>query len=124
MGMIHSQDWRGGDENLQKPLSITEEVQICAPQLLHMAYDGSPLWFNGWILENKFEQENAKFQNFECYMREPREITDPEAWTMGQSNKCCLSGLQTFEFTKEEKQTLKTIFQFAVDAGASSSNIK
>lgn len=31
-----------------------ENYTICAPQILHLGMNGKPLWFNGWLLENKF----------------------------------------------------------------------
>ena len=94
------------------------KVTICAPQLLHMAYDGSPLWFNGWIVENKFEKDSSRLQKFERYMREPTKITHPEAWELGKNNMCCLSGLETFEFTGNETRVLNTIVRIATDVGA------
>jgi hypothetical protein len=94
------------------------KVTICAPQLLHMAYNGSPLWFNGWIVENKFNKVDSRLQKFERYMREPAEITHPEAWKLGKDNICCLSGLETFEFTRNETNVLNTGFQIALDVGA------
>lgn len=36
------------------------EYTICSPQLLHMGLDGSPLWFNGWLLKSKFASEDKK----------------------------------------------------------------
>lgn len=39
---------------------------ICAPQLLHLDTNGKPLWFNGWLLHNKFAEKSKKrFANFE-----------------------------------------------------------
>jgi hypothetical protein len=117
----------------QHPLSATEEkpeldadlaeveaknVTICAPQVVHFGRDGDPLWFNGWILLNKFDKKHTKAGDFEMYMKEPREITEPEAWKLGEHNMCCLTGYNTFSFTKEEQETLRIIIEIAKDVGA------
>jgi hypothetical protein len=31
------------------------DVKLCSPQMLHMGDDNAPLWFNGWILDSKYE---------------------------------------------------------------------
>lgn len=32
----------------------SDNYTICAPQILHLGLTGKPLWFNGWLLEDKF----------------------------------------------------------------------
>lgn len=60
---------------------------ICAPQLLHLGTDGKPLWFNGWLLHNKFAEKSKKrFANFDHYLAEPRDVREPGAWQLAESN--------------------------------------
>jgi alpha 1,3-mannosyltransferase len=108
------------DEELPRPDTEAEDknVTICAPQVLHFAADGDPLWFNGWILNNKFDKKHAKAGEFEVYMREPRDITEPEAWKLGEHNMCCLTGAHTTPFNEEELKIVKTIIEIAKDVGA------
>lgn len=61
-----------------------EMYTICAPQLLHLDRSGRPLWFNGWLLPNKFDKgKNREPSRFEAFLREPREIRDPGACNCG-----------------------------------------
>jgi len=90
----------------QEPSNYT----ICAPQLLHLDVNGKPLWFNGWLLHNKFaDKAKKRFANFDHYLAEPRDIREPGAWQLAQSNMCCLTTDpdKKFEFTAEEKAILK-----------------
>jgi len=113
---------RAPDETLELEEIEATNVTICAPQVLHFARDGSPLWFNGWILNNKFDKKHAKAGEFEVFMREPKEITEPEAWKLGEHNMCCLTGVHTTVFNEEEKETLKMIVDIARDVGAYDKN--
>ncbi|KAI0477129.1 hypothetical protein GGR56DRAFT_635969 [Xylariaceae sp. FL0804] len=46
--------------------------RICAAQLLHLDAAGAPLWFNGWIEENKFaEGSSRRVAAFDSYLVEP-----------------------------------------------------
>lgn len=93
---------------------------ICAPQLLHLDREGKPLWFNGWLLENKFAEKNKKrFARFEHYLVEPRKVREPGAWQLADSNLCCLTTDldKTFEFSVEEKKTLAMIMKRAEEMG-------
>ncbi|KAJ3495462.1 hypothetical protein NLG97_g3382 [Lecanicillium saksenae] len=65
---------------------------ICAPQLLHLAKDGRPLWFNGGLLDNKFaEKKDRILGNFSEYVAEPAVVT-PATWQLLGGNKACLTG--------------------------------
>lgn len=96
----------------------TDNATICAPQLLHISREGNPLWFNGWILSNKFDKERSPIAQLEMFMKEPTEYQDPESWTIGESNNCCLRNTETFEFTEQEKLAIGTILRTAFQVGA------
>jgi len=97
---------------------------ICAPQLLHLDRDGRPLWFNGWILDNKFTDSNtAKVKDlskFDVFMAE--KLTDGSTgdWTLEQNNMCCLQGSRedVQQFTKGEREVLDMILGVAKEVGA------
>lgn len=95
---------------------VTGQIEICSPQLLHMTRDGSHLWFNGWIAENKVDR-NSKFVQFKSYMRESNSARKSDEWDLGLNNMCCLSGHKFSNFTEEEKITLDAIAQTAIEVG-------
>nr|BAJ98975.1 predicted protein [Hordeum vulgare subsp. vulgare] len=93
---------------------------ICAPQLLHLDYEGKPLWFNGWLLDNKFaDKKQKKFGKFEHYLIEPRDVRDPGAWQLEESNMCCLTTDAPLkrDFSPEERSILAMMIQQAKDVG-------
>jgi alpha 1,3-mannosyltransferase len=96
----------------------SENITICAPQLLHLTRAGIPLWFNGWILANKFEKEKSPIAELEMYMKEPDHYMEPESWTIGESNSCCLRAEEANLFTDEEKETISMILRKAREVGA------
>ena len=98
--------------------TFSENVTMCAPQLLHISRDGSPLWFNGWILANKFEKQKSPIAELEIFMKEPEEYMEPESWTIGESNSCCLRNVDTYEFTSREQNALRIILEVAFKVGA------
>ena len=51
-------------------------------------------------------------------MKEPEVYMEPESWTIGESNSCCLRHTETFEFTPREKRAIETILQVAFKVGA------
>ncbi|KAF3271378.1 hypothetical protein TWF970_010260 [Orbilia oligospora] len=102
-----------------------EKFTICAPQLLHLDRDGKPLWFNGWILNNKFEEKKKqrKANNFQFYLREnPKPDLDTiggqDQWQLQENNICCLTTNQNSQFSSEETGTLTMILDLAYKAGA------
>ena len=109
--------------DLQDVLEYNEEPSnytICAPQLLHLDLEGKPLWFNGWLLHNKFADKTKKrFARFESYLMEPREIREPGAWQLAESNMCCLTTDpdKKFEFSPKERATLDMIMKRAHEMG-------
>lgn len=103
------------------PESMMEtNYTICAPQLLHLDRQGKPLWFNGWILENKFTEPGQlpSLSSFNAYMREKREDDSYGDWTLQESNMCCLRSDKLHKFTAKEKDTLKMIVATAREVGA------
>ncbi|KAF7183913.1 hypothetical protein CNMCM7691_004335 [Aspergillus felis] len=81
-----------------------EMYTICAPQLLHLDRSGRPLWFNGWLLPNKFDKDkNLEPSRFEAFIREPRELRDPGAWQLRENNICCLTSEHRGEFSLDER---------------------
>ena len=121
---------RDEDQDQQSDRSIQEidnasesssapNFTICAPQLLHLDTEGKPLWFNGWILNNKFaDHKHADNSKFEAYLKEPSEISDPEAWQLAEDNRCCLTASEQYQFTDEETQTLDMIIDVAAKVAA------
>lgn len=100
--------------------STPDNYTICAPQLLHLDIHGKPLWFNGWLLHNKFADKRKKaFAKFQHYLIEPRDIREPGAWQLAESNMCCLTTDhdKMFTFSREEKATLQMIMDRAQAMG-------
>ncbi|PHH85346.1 hypothetical protein CDD83_567 [Cordyceps sp. RAO-2017] len=94
---------------------------MCAPQLLHLDLDRRPLWFNGWLLENKFaETDKRRFSKFEHFLIEPRDGRQPEAWQLKENNLCCLTAETRFKgtFTLEEEKALNMMLELAREANA------
>lgn len=94
-------------------------VSICSPQLLHLDVAGRPLWFNGWLLPNKFSDDpHLQPVDFESFMVEPKEIKDPGPWELKLNNVLCLSSEHYSNFTTAEKATLDTTIKIAKRVGA------
>jgi alpha 1,3-mannosyltransferase len=96
------------------------DFTICSPQLLHLDLEGKPLWFNGWLLDNKFaDKKQKKFGKFEHYLIEPRDIREPGAWQLEESNMCCLTTDATLkrDFSQKEKEILNMMIAQAKEVG-------
>ncbi|KAF3918401.1 hypothetical protein ABW20_dc0105463 [Dactylellina cionopaga] len=107
----------------EEQVPVKDKRTICAPQLLHLDLEGKPLWFNGWILSNKFESKKSrKANNFSNYLREngkpDQESGLPDQWQLQENNICCLTTYEAFPFTAEESQALIMILELAHEAGA------
>jgi hypothetical protein len=89
------------------------DLTICAPQLLHLGRNKRPLWFNGWLYENKYAETKRTFGEFDVFMEEPKENLDPGAWQLEENNICCLSNVATRDFTKEETEWLGELVKMA-----------
>ncbi|KAK6527895.1 hypothetical protein TWF281_009160 [Arthrobotrys megalospora] len=128
MGELKEQDPKPTDGAVTPPEGETpppEKFTVCAPQLLHLDRDGKPLWFNGWILNNKFEEKKKqrKANNFQFYLREnPKPDLDTiggqDQWQLQENNVCCLTTNEHSSFTTEESSTLAMILDLAYQAGA------
>lgn len=86
-------------------LSIpSKEYTVCAPQLLHLDRMGRPLWFNGWLLQNKFAAVGAKRPaKFEAYVREEGRVPN---WRLREGNVACLTSSKMFTLSQEESAVL------------------
>lgn len=94
---------------------------LCSPQLLHLSLDGTPLWFNGWLLDNKFaDKHKKKFGTFVHYLIEPREVREPGAWQLHENNECCLTtdADKMRVFSKQERGVLERMMKRAREVGA------
>ncbi|BFZ61966.1 hypothetical protein YB2330_003045 [Saitoella coloradoensis] len=95
---------------------------ICSPQLLHLDRDGTPLWFNGWLAPNKFDDvptpaaalspSRKSALHFESWLKEPGE------WELLDSNICCLTSEERTEFTEGEKEVLGMMIRVAKEVEA------
>jgi hypothetical protein len=107
-----------------KSSSSKQNFTVCAPQLLHLDTDGKPLWFNGWLLRNKFaDKKKKKTGEFEVYMVEPKpgeegEESDEDAWKLIDDNICCLTAEKTVDFSADERETLNMLVEMTKEAGA------
>ncbi|KKZ61503.1 hypothetical protein EMCG_03904 [[Emmonsia] crescens] len=92
---------------------------ICAPQLLHLDTNGLPLWFNGWLLSNKYADGNErKPAEFEVYMVEPTRPGNVDAWKLTESNICCLTADRTFPVDGSDQETMRMLIDLAKEVGA------
>lgn len=97
---------------------------ICAPQLLHLDRDNRPLWFNGWILDNKFDVDHPRLSTFDSFMLEHKDTRAYPDWRLEENNLCCLISDRVYKFTKEEKEALEGIADIAKDVGALKARIE
>lgn len=106
-------------EDVKDTIKKPDNYTICAPQLLHLDREGRPLWFNGWLLPNKFEPgKDQVAANFEAFLPEPREVREPTPWQLMESNVCCLTANYYSEFTREERDVLEMIIDLGRRSGA------
>lgn len=99
-----------------------ETYTICSPQLLHLDLSGKPLWFNGWLQDNKFaDKKQKKFGKFLHYLIEPHDIREPGQWQLEESNMCCLTTDAPLkrDFTAAEKGVLQMMINQAREVGIS-----
>ncbi|KUI73433.1 Putative alpha-1,3-mannosyltransferase MNN14 [Cytospora mali] len=94
--------------------------RMCAPQLLHLDVDNTPLWFNGGLVMNKFlDRREWKFESFASYLIEPRDVREPGAWVLGEGNMCCLTTDNHLrgDLTVAEKELLNEMIKQAKKVG-------
>ncbi|GFF90975.1 hypothetical protein IFM53868_06348 [Aspergillus udagawae] len=106
---IQSQEEQNASNTIDNGSNI-DSATICAPQLLHLDSRNRPIWFNGWLLPNKFKDQGQQHPGyFEAYLKEPRNIRDPSPWQLGDSNICCLTSEYLFNFSEDEKTVINMI---------------
>ncbi len=116
----------GAEEEEEQKQEITqpsspEHYTICSPQLLHLDTSGKPLWFNGWLLSNKFADKKQKvFGKYDHYLIEPRDVREPGAWQLHENNECCLTtdADKKFDFSDAEKGLIRDMMKKAKEVGA------
>lgn len=125
-------------------LEPTTNFTMCSPQLLHLDLAGRPLWFNGWIQEDKWDHNpQVAVSKFEYFLSERREqplrhiannamldgsssgdglaqmaVGHPGDWQLGSHNLCCLTSDRVHKLTDDELQVLDMIVGIARDLGA------
>jgi alpha 1,3-mannosyltransferase len=109
MGVVQDADKTGR----KYPPGHESDITMCAPQLLHLGRDDRPMWFNGWLYTNKFAGDGRTIGQFEVFMEEPKEMQQPEAWQLGESNMCCLTNAATRDFTLDEMAWLNELIKIA-----------
>lgn len=111
IGVVHTQSSGQGPSVNPDKRTPLKEYTICAPQLLHLDRMGRPLWFNGWLLENKFAKAGQKRPaKFEAYVQEEEEIP---RWELKESNIACLTAKTFFSPSQEEEE----VFDMIIEAG-------
>ncbi|KEQ69860.1 hypothetical protein M436DRAFT_54911 [Aureobasidium namibiae CBS 147.97] len=94
-----------------------QNIILCSPQLLHLSRDGRPLWFNGWIQNNKHDA-SSDISTFEFFMREKRKDNEWAEWAIGADNMCCLKGDDLHAMNAEELKALDMIVEIAKENGS------
>ncbi|KAF1345864.1 putative alpha-1,3-mannosyltransferase [Delphinella strobiligena] len=117
-----SSESQGGDESEQNQTDDSHMhilYTIYAPQLLHLDLEGRPLWWNGWLLDDKYVADDTiKVTKFNVFMDERKETGEYPEWACGDHNMCRLRSNQAREFTEKERETLNMIVQVARENGA------
>ena len=94
-----------------------QNIILCSPQLLHLSLDGRPLWFNGWIQNNKHDA-SSDISTFEFFMSEKRKNNEWAEWAIGADNMCCLKGDDLHAMNAEELRALELIVDIAKENGS------
>jgi len=94
-----------------------QNIILCSPQLLHLSRDGRPLWFNGWIQNNKHDA-SSDISTFEFFMSEKRKDNEWAEWAIGADNMCCLKGDDLHAMNAEELKALDMIVEIAKENGS------
>ncbi|KAI1637745.1 glycosyltransferase family 71 protein [Biscogniauxia mediterranea] len=84
-----------GSMGIVEPPKKETEDDEGKEELVHFGLDGRPLWFNGWLLKNKYAGRAAqRFVSVESFIMEPRlprEEGEGDAWMLLDSNVGCLT---------------------------------
>ena len=91
---------------------------VRSPQLLHLDRNGRPLWWNGWILDDKYlDDKSSKVSKLDVYMSEVQETGEPTDWVVHAHNMATLRSDQAHAFSEGERGVLDMIVQVARDNG-------
>ncbi|KAI1364109.1 alpha-1,3-mannosyltransferase [Xylaria arbuscula] len=114
----------------RRALSTPDTYTMCSPQLLHLDLDGKPLWFNGWLLVNKYaERSKREFAPMKSYLKEPprskhivaigADEGSDDFWKLASDNMCCLTSdaASRGDLTEEELALLEMMRYRAVEVG-------
>ncbi|KAI1427836.1 alpha-1,3-mannosyltransferase [Xylaria sp. FL1777] len=117
-----TQDEENPSESEAIAASTADTYMMCSPQLLHLDVDGTPLWFNGWLLVSKYaDRSKRRFAPMKSYMREPRNkaIDDDDFWKLTTDNICCLtsSADDKSDLTEHDLDLLEMMRDRAVEVG-------
>jgi alpha 1,3-mannosyltransferase len=92
---------------------------VNSPQLLHLDLNGRPLWFNGWILDDKYEENrHVNVSTWDVFTSEVKETNEAPEWRIGGHNMATLKSNFAFEFTDKEREVLAMIVDVARSNGA------
>lgn len=98
---------------------VHELFVVNSPQLLHLDLNGRPLWFNGWILDDKYEEnKHVNVSTWDVFLSEVKETNEAPEWRIGSHNMATLKSTNAFTFTDGEKEVLDMIVQVARENGA------
>jgi alpha 1,3-mannosyltransferase len=111
------------DEEAALPIKRDSELHslytVSSPQLLHLDLNDRPLWFNGWILDDKFEDnKHVNVSTWDVYLSEIKETREAAEWRIGGHNMATLKSNKAFEFTEKEKEVLQMIVDTARENGS------
>jgi alpha 1,3-mannosyltransferase len=111
------------DEETGLPTKRDSEIHslytVSSPQLLHLDLNDRPLWFNGWILDDKFEDnKHVNVSTWDVYLSEIKETREAAEWRIGGHNMATLKSNKAWEFTEKEKEVLKMIVDTARENGS------
>lgn len=98
---------------------VYESFVVNSPQLLHLDLNGRPIWFNGWILDDKYEEnKHVNVSTWDVFMSEIKESHEAAEWRIGSHNMATLRGTAAYEFTSQEREVLEMIVETARENGA------
>ena len=108
------------DDSLAKRDDQVHELYtVSSPQLLHLDLKNRPLWFSGWILDDKYdENKHVNVSTWDVYLSEVKETHEAAEWRIGGHNMATLKSNKAYEFTQKEKDVLKMIVETARENGA------
>jgi len=112
-----SEDKQHNDRNIHTLYTVN------SPQLLHLDLNGRPLWFNGWILDDKYEEhQHVNVSKMEVYLSEQKDTNEAPEWQIGGHNMATLKSTTAFKFTQKEHNVWNMIVEIAKDNGAIGQN--